>query len=134
MQEQVEKLGQDWAGAEQRGDADFLGRTLTDDFVGIGPAGFMLTKDQWLGRYQSDSLRNESFALNDVTVHVYGDAAVITGRQVQQTQYRDPRSGQFQDSSGEFRTRLIAVRQGDRWLISGWQASGPIPNIPQGRA
>ncbi len=132
MEEQVKALGQAWAEAEQRGDTDFLERTLTDDFVGIGPRGFLLTKAQWLARYQTGSLRNASFALDDVAVRVYGDTAVLTGRQVQQTEYRDP-GGQFRDASGEFRATLTCVRQAGRWQIAGWQASGPIPDVPPGR-
>jgi ketosteroid isomerase-like protein len=122
MDEQVKELAQAWAEAERRGDIDFLARTLTDDFVGVGPRGFLLTKAQWLARYQTGSLRNESFALDDVAVRVYGDTAVATGRQVQRTEYREP-GGQFRDASGEFRATLVCVRQ----------ASGPIPDVPPGR-
>jgi len=133
MDEQITDLAQAWASAEEHGDVDFLARTFTDDFVGIGPRGFMLTKEQWLGRYRADALRNASFALDDVAVRVYGDAAVVTGRQVQQTQYRDP-SGAFRDASGQFRASLICVRHGGGWRIVGWQASGPIPDVPPNRS
>jgi len=37
--------------AQQRGDAAFLEHTLTEDYVGIGPRGFMLTKEKWLARH-----------------------------------------------------------------------------------
>ena len=126
MDEQIIELARDWVGAEQHGDVDFLAHALTDDFIGIGPRGFMLTKEQWLGRYRTASLRNESFALTDTEVRAYGDLAVTTGRQVQKTQYRGP-SGEFHDASGQFRTSLITVRQNGEWRICGWQASGPIP-------
>lgn len=127
MEDQVTKLVQEWADAEQRGDTDFFARNFTDDFVGVGPRGFMLTKEQWLARYRSGDLRNESFVLDNATVRLYGEAAVVVGRQVQRTQYRG------QDVGGQFRATLVVVRQAGRWLIAGWQASGPLPDVPPNR-
>ncbi len=113
----VAHLGQDWAVAEQRGDVAFLEETLTDDFVGIGPRGFMLTKEQWLARYQSGDLRQHVFTWNDVQVRVYGDAAIATGRQAQQGTFKD------HDITGEFRVTQVFVRQRERWLLAGLHLS-----------
>jgi ketosteroid isomerase-like protein len=117
-----EEFAEEWAAAEQRGDAAFLEGALTDDFVGVGPLGFMLNKEQWLGRF-AGGLSYESFALEDLEVRLYGDAAVATCRQVQ--------AGEFQgnDIGGEFRATLVFARRGRSWLLAGWHAS-PIAGAP----
>jgi ketosteroid isomerase-like protein len=119
---QAKKFVEEWAVAEQRGDAAFLEGALTDDFVGVGPLGFMLNKQQWLGRF-AGGLSYESFALEGVDVRLYGEAAVATGRQVQ--------AGGFQgnDVGGEFRATLVLVERDGRWLLAGWHAS-PIAGAP----
>ncbi len=112
----------EWAEAEERGDAEFLGRALTDDFVGVGPARFMLTKEQRLGRF-AGGLSYESFALEELEACLYGDAAVVTGRQKQ--------AGGFQgnDVTGEFRASLVLVEREGRWLLACWHAH-PIAGAP----
>jgi ketosteroid isomerase-like protein len=111
-----------WADAEQREDVAFLRESLTDDFVGIGPLGFMLTKDQWLGRYEG-GLSYDSFALDEIAVRFYGDAAVATCRQSQSGEFRG------NDASGEFRATLIFAEQEGRWLLAGLHLS-PIAGAP----
>jgi hypothetical protein len=75
-------LAGDWATVEQRGDTTFLERNLADDSVGVGPYGFLLTKDEWLERHESRKLRYESFRLDEVWVRFYGEAAVMIARQI----------------------------------------------------
>lgn len=122
--EQILDVVRHWTDAELHSDADTLDTLLAGDFVGIGPRGFVLTHEQWVARYRGGDLRNEAFALLETAVREYGDTAVVVGIQDQRTSF------QGHDASGRFRATLILVRQADRWLIAGWQASGPIPEVP----
>jgi ketosteroid isomerase-like protein len=114
---------EDWAAAEQRGDAASLEGALAEDFIGIGPRGFMLTKDQWLERHESGKLRYRSLGLDEVQVRLYGDAAVVTGRQSAEGKYED-----F-DLRDQFRATLVFVKQRERWMLAGLHLS-PIAGPP----
>jgi uncharacterized protein (TIGR02246 family) len=125
--EELNRLVEDWATAELQGDTAFLKSTLADDFVGVGPRGFTLTKEQWLARYEAGNLKYESFALDEVEIRSYGDAAVAVCRQTAEGVYEDE-NGRY-DIHEEFRVTLVFVKQQGRWLLAGLQLS-PIPGSP----
>lgn len=117
------ELGREWAAAELRGDAEALARLLDETFVLVGPLGFVLNKQQFIGSRQSGDLRHQSFVWDDVQVRDYGDVAVAVGTQTQQTTY------QGRDASGRFRVTQIAVHRADDWLFAGMHLS-PIAQPP----
>jgi uncharacterized protein (TIGR02246 family) len=100
-----------WAAAEQGNDAQALEGLLADDFVGVGPAGFVLGRQQWLARF-GNGLENRAFSVEDAQVRDYGSAAVVVGVLAQETSF------QGGDNSGRFRLTLVVVRPGDRWLLA----------------
>jgi ketosteroid isomerase-like protein len=126
-QQELKRVLEEWAAAEQRGDTAFLERTLADDFIGVGPRGFTLTKEQWLDRHEAGSLRYESFGLDEVEVRPYGDAAVTVCRQSAEGVYEDE-NGRY-DIHEQFRATLVFVKQHGRWLLAGLQLS-PILGRP----
>jgi len=123
LQAQVLDLGERWADAESRGDADALEELLADDFLLVGPLGFMLDKQQYLGSRRSGDLKHESFAWDDVRIRMYGDTAIAIGSQTQRSTY------QGRDASGRFRVTLIAARLDERWKLVGLHL-GPIAQPP----
>jgi len=125
--EELKKLAQDWAVAELRGDTTFLEDALADDFVGVEPRGFMLTREQWVSRHEAGNLRYESFGLDEVEVRLYGDVAAAVCRQSAEGVYEDD-NGRY-DIHEQFRATLIFVRQRERWLLAGLQLS-PILGRP----
>jgi uncharacterized protein (TIGR02246 family) len=130
MSDQTQKvmaLGEDWAAAELRGDTSFLGEILADDFVGVGPRGFMLTRDQWLSRHDTGSLRYESFGLDEVQVRHFGDTAITVCRQSARGVY-EGENGRF-ELDDQFRATLVFVKQDGRWQLASLQLS-PILGRP----
>jgi uncharacterized protein (TIGR02246 family) len=125
--EELKKLAEDWAAAELRGDAAFLQSALAEDFVGVGPRGFMLTREQWVSRHEAGYLRYASFGLDEVEVRLYGDAAVAVCRQSAEGVYEDE-NGRY-DINEQFRATLIFVNQEGHWLLAGLQLS-PILGRP----
>jgi ketosteroid isomerase-like protein len=126
----LERLGKDWAAAELQGDTATLGRILAEDFVAVGPRGFMLSKEQWLSRHDSGSLTYEDFGWDEVSVRVHGNAAVMVGRETAEAVYADGEvRHEIQD---QFRTTLVFVKEQGRWLLLGLHLS-PIAGPPAGR-
>jgi ketosteroid isomerase-like protein len=127
-EQEVLRLADTWAAAELRGDTAFLEDRLTDDFIGIGPLGFLLSKQEWLARHQTGDLKYDSFSLDEVKVRVYSDAAILTGRQVQEAAYRG------NPVPGQFRITLVFIQQQGQWLLASLQLSaiGQPPSFARG--
>jgi ketosteroid isomerase-like protein len=110
--------------AEIAGDVVTLDALATDDFMLVGPVGFILDKQQWLERYRGGGLRTKALAFEDAVTRVHGDTAIRIGRHVQEAEF------QGRPVNGEFRATHIAVRDGGRWRLAGVHLSpigGPPP-------
>jgi ketosteroid isomerase-like protein len=123
--QQLQELGRRWAEAERRCDADALDTLLHEEFVGVGPLGFVLDKQQWIQPRRAGDLRHTAFEWHDPQVRILGDTALVVGTQVQETTY------QGREASGRFRVTQIAVRDdgGGPWRIVGMHLS-PIAAPP----
>lgn len=113
MEEQIRQLSQIWAAAELHGDVEALDGLLADDFICVGPLGFVLDKAQYVGSRRSGDLKHEAFDWTDDRVRAYGETAVTVGIQTQKSTY------QGRDASGRFRvTQVIARQEGRRRIVS----------------
>jgi ketosteroid isomerase-like protein len=108
---EVLDLVERWAAAEESNDPARIDALLAQDFVGVGAAGFVLGREQWLGRFEG-GLRNRAFVVEETRVHAHGrDAAVVVGVDAQETSFGD------RDVSGRYRCTLTAVRS-DGWRVA----------------
>jgi ketosteroid isomerase-like protein len=110
-----------WTDAERNGDREALDALLTDDFVGIGPVGFMLAKTAWLNRL-GPNLRYERLELDEITSRSYADAAVVVARQHAAGEARG------NPLPADTRVSFVVVRDGgDERRIAGIQYSFMTP-------
>jgi ketosteroid isomerase-like protein len=121
--DELRELDRRWAAAEIEADVSTLDALAVEDFMLVGPAGFVLSKQQWLDRYREGDLRTRSLSFEDATIRVYGDAAVTIGRHIQEAEYRG------HPVNGEFRATHVAVRNGSEWRLAGQHLS-PIAGQP----
>ena len=121
-----------WADAERTHDTAFLDANLTEDFVGVGPLGFMLPKPAWLSRLQGDVLVYETFDLDEIEVRSHGQVAVVTARQ--------NAIGSFAGTPTpeSLRNTFVLVSDGEDWrlaslhmsFVAGTPGAPPIPGPP----
>jgi ketosteroid isomerase-like protein len=113
MEQEVARLADAWATAELQSDTAFLEKILADNFVGVGPLGFLLTKQEWLAWLQSGDLKHDALALDEVKVRVYNDAALVICRLVQDATYRG------NPIMAQLRTTLVFVQHQGQWQLAG---------------
>jgi len=117
-----------WADAERRCDAAATDTLLTDDFVGIGPVGFMLPKQAWLQRHTSGTLHYDELGLDEVTTRVYSDSAITVAR------WNARGTAQGHPLPEASRASLMSVRTDAGWRIAGIHFSfiAGTPGAPGG--
>src|ERR1700730_3815818 len=73
------KLENDWAKMALTGDAASLEKLLAPDYVYTNQDGQMASRAEMVSGLQSGTTKYDTFTVGDMKVHVYGDAAVVTG-------------------------------------------------------
>jgi hypothetical protein len=122
---EILNIANNWVVAEKRGDTSFLENLFTDDFIGIGPLGFLLTKQEWLDRHKSGDLKYESLALEDTKVRMYDGVAILVGAHEQTAAYKG------NSVNAKLRATLVFVKRNEKWQLANLQFStiGPPPSF-----
>jgi len=109
----VASLVTTWADAERAGDAATTARLLTDDFIGIGPVGFQLTKQAWLQRQTDGSLQYDDLDLDELVTREYRSCAVTTAR------WNARGTARGHPIPEATRITLVSVEDGGDWRLAG---------------
>jgi ketosteroid isomerase-like protein len=109
-----------WAKAAVDGDADRMASFMTDDYLelewepaakGVPGRWSTVRKDEWVGRVRSRQDVYTSVEVHNLTVHVQGTLAVVTG------EYSQKGTSNGKDISAAGTYANTWVRRGNRWLV-----------------
>jgi ketosteroid isomerase-like protein len=119
---EVEQAAKEWMEAAGRRDADALDRVLAAEFTMVTNRGSQIDKAQWLENMLhrvGPGFTPPAFL--DVRVRVYGDAALMTSRNILRATFDG------KDWSGELALTDVWVRRDGRWQLVRRHASNLVP-------
>lgn len=106
-----------WNQAQMKGDSSALDLLLGDGFVFTDSDGSIKDKAQWLNAVQHEVARYELLGNQDQKVHVYGNAAIVTGEYRERTRTKGKmllRRGRYTDTW---------IKQNEQWRCVATQAT-----------
>lgn len=118
-EQELRQLNDEWVKALVRRDTVTLERVMADDFVSAYPLEGD-DKGQFIGDVVSGDLAVEYLNRENVTVRIWGDAAVLTGRDSAKWNYKG------REFAGHYKILHVYSRRGERWQMVALQAC-PIP-------
>lgn len=117
-EEAVMQLENERIPALLKGDATFVERVYADDYIVTGANGVVRDKATLIADMKSGAQTFESMTNDVAKVRVYGDTAIVTGRNTQKGQYK----GQPSLSPTAF-TRVYVRRDGQWQLVANASAA-----------
>jgi hypothetical protein len=124
VQDTIRKLQDEFDQAERHGDREKLRELIDDDFVSIGPRGFLLDKEKWIDRH--DLFSYKELVTSEMDVRVYDGAAIVRGVQRNRSRYED------NELEFAFRVGHVWMRQNGDWKLVAIQFS-PLAEGEVGR-
>jgi hypothetical protein len=101
--------------AELDADRETLRELIAEDFLSIGPRGFVLDKSQWIDRH--DRFTYHRLETSEIDVRSYGDTAVVRDVQRNQATYGD------QQVAVTTRVGQVWIRRHGGWRLVAIQFS-----------
>lgn len=114
---ELQRLEAVWNEAHEHGDADALDALWADDLQVAVPRMPVMNKAEAVHFARSGQMKFLRYATSDLRIHVYGDAAVVTGR-MQRIRVMNGRQ-----TSDDWRFTKVYVRQAQKWRVVAFHAS-----------
>jgi ketosteroid isomerase-like protein len=107
----IKQLEQDMGKAMMAGDIDKLTQIYADDFATIRSSGKIVTKKDLLTDFESFHDKLEWFENGPMDVQVFGNVALAQGS------VKEKRSGNGEDTSGEFAWMDLLEKHAGKWVV-----------------
>jgi ketosteroid isomerase-like protein len=108
-EQELRAVVNDWDEAMVQNDAEAIGHYMADDWTIVGSDGSSSDKATFLGLIESGVLSHDVMQSEDVTIRVYGDAAVVLARGVSGGLYQGRAFREIERQSNVF------IRRGSQW-------------------
>jgi ketosteroid isomerase-like protein len=106
-----------WSEATLKGDGAALQEIFADEYLDTDQDGVTWNKSQDVANVTSGAFKLASYKLDDLKVHVYGRAAVVTGLNTIKATFKG------KDVSGAYRFTDVFVKRGGRWQCVATQGT-----------
>jgi uncharacterized protein (TIGR02246 family) len=116
-EKEIRQIEEELRVAVVKGDAATYERVMADDYTTTNIHGLTRTKAQLVSDVKSGVAKTESMTLDNVTVRVYGDVAVLTAERTAKSSLRG------KDTSGRQRIMRVLVKRQGRWQAVAMQAT-----------
>ena len=116
-EQELIKVEHAWSDAVVKHDGAALQRLYADEYFYTDSDGVVRNKTQDISDITSGKVKIASYVLDDLKVHVYGETAVVTGR--------NTLKGTFEgkDISGAYRFTDVFVKRAGRWQAVATQST-----------
>jgi len=100
-----------WTEALERKDLAAVGLLLADEYMIIDDEGLIRDKAGTISRLKSSDNDISSALIDELKVRVYGNVAVVTGRQTEKSVEKG------KNTSGSYRYTDVWVKRGSSWQV-----------------
>jgi ketosteroid isomerase-like protein len=118
VEQQLLALEREWVQADINHDVSWYQKHVAEDFTSVDTRGRMETKKEGIAAAKAGLPIYEQHAVDDMTVRVYGDTAVVTGRIT-------TRQGKSSDAMESYQLRFtdVFVKKNGRWQVVATQGT-----------
>jgi ketosteroid isomerase-like protein len=111
VEAEIIQLERNWVAAIIAKDLTALEGILAEEFNGTSPTGATFPKSDAIDELKSGNYAVESMALDEISVNVYGDTAVVFTSQQEKSKYYG------KDNSGHYHFTNVWVKRDGKWQV-----------------